>query len=214
MSNWNRSDVIAVSSVIVAIIAIIIGTYHPEVRCLIGLQSESCPSPPGNGNPTQIDAKPKNTTGVDYTTLRKLLNAGKWNEADEETWRVILHATGREVEGWLRNGDVLSFPCEDLRNINKLWLQYSKNKFGLSVQKEIYMSLGGNMENFRKQVGWWRPIGTDWWLPNYIGQPDNLTWYLNVNKGALPLLWGFMDGDIGAQGRWDLIFSRAETCNL
>jgi hypothetical protein len=57
--------------------------------------------------------------------------------------------------------DIHDFPCEDLRTINQLWLHYSNGKFGFSVQKEIYESLGGTRkygqqvsEKFGDRVGW------------------------------------------------------------
>ncbi|MBC1192826.1 GUN4 domain-containing protein [Microcystis aeruginosa CS-558/01A06] len=52
-----------------------------------------------------------------------------------------------------------NLPCEDLRTINQLWLHYSQGKFGFSVQKDIYESLGGtslqrNLESLKRSEGW------------------------------------------------------------
>ena len=41
---------------------------------------------------------------------------------------------------------LIKFPCQDLRTINDLWVYFSKNRFGFSVQKEIYEYLGGSEE--------------------------------------------------------------------
>ncbi|MEZ2276365.1 MAG: GUN4 domain-containing protein [Microcoleus sp.] len=84
--------------------------------------------------------------GMDYTNLRNLLAAKKWKEADEETARVMLKVAGREKEGWLDRESIEKFPCEDLRTIDQLWVQYSNGRFGFSVQKRIYQSLGGTGE--------------------------------------------------------------------
>ena len=53
------------------------------------------------------------------------------------------------------------FPCEDLRTIDQLWVKYSNGRFGFSVQKRIYQSLGGTTkyyekvwERFGDGVGW------------------------------------------------------------
>jgi len=53
------------------------------------------------------------------------------------------------------------FPCEDLRTIDQLWVKYSNGRFGFSVQKRIYQSLGGTTkydekvwERFGDRVGW------------------------------------------------------------
>ncbi len=91
----------------------------------------------------------KTEKGVDYTKLRDLLAAGKWKEADEETANVMLKVANSE--GCLNKQDIDNFPCEDLRTINQLWLDYSKGKFGFSVQKEIYESLGGTRQ-YNSQV--------------------------------------------------------------
>ena len=123
--------------------------------------------------------------GVDYTKLRDLLAAGNWKEADQETDKVMCQAAGRGSEGWLRVKDIDNFPYEDLRIINQLWLHYSDGKFGFSVQKEIYESLGGTREynekvfvDFCARVGW-RKGGN--WL-NY----SELTFNLNAPTAHLP----------------------------
>ncbi|MFQ4145804.1 GUN4 domain-containing protein [Chlorogloeopsis sp. ULAP02] len=36
----------------------------------------------------------------------------------------------------------MGFPREHLLIIDKLWLEYSRNLFGFSVQKKIYQNLG------------------------------------------------------------------------
>jgi hypothetical protein len=97
------------------------------------------------------------STAVNYTNLRDLLAAGKWKEADEETTRAMLQA----ANGYFYPGDIGSFSCEDLRIIDQLWLSASKGKFGFSVQREIYESLGGTTtynevvwNKFGDRVGW------------------------------------------------------------
>ncbi|MEA5622580.1 GUN4 domain-containing protein [Nostoc sp. UHCC 0251] len=101
--------------------------------------------------------------GVNYTRLRDLLAAGKWKEADEETFTVMLKASNREKEGWLSTESINNFPCTDLRTIDQLWVKYSNGHFGFSVQKKIYLECGGKAdgeyyeeawEKFCDRVGW------------------------------------------------------------
>jgi len=99
--------------------------------------------------------------GMDYINLRNLLATKKWKEADEETARVMSKVAGREKEGWLDRKSIEKFPCEDLRTIDQLWVKYSNGRFGFSVQKRIYQSLGGTREYDQKvweafgdRVGW------------------------------------------------------------
>ncbi|MEH2364021.1 serine/threonine-protein kinase [Nostoc sp.] len=98
---------------------------------------------------------------MDYTRLRDLLAAGEWKEADQETNRVMLAVAGRKKAGWFDSESIDSFPCEDLRIIDQLWVKYSNGHFGFSVQKRIYQSLGGTRhydseiwEAFGDRVGW------------------------------------------------------------
>ena len=167
----------------------------------------------------------KSEKGVDYTQLRDLLAAGKWQEADEETANVMLEVAERKSEVWLRESDIDNFPCEDLRTINQLWLHYSNGKFGFSVQKEIYDSLGGTREynslvwnSFGDRVGWkTEENGLDY---------DELTFNLDEAPTAhLPLLGLLL---VVGMFQWNrgyssltpqrievgLLFSRAKTCKL
>lgn len=104
------------------------------------------------------------TTHDRYTTLRDLLAAGKWKEADQETGKVMCQVAGRESEECLRKEDIDNFSCQDLLTINQLWLHYSNGKFGFSVQKEIYERLDGtrdsNVEGTRdSDVEVWKRFG-------------------------------------------------------
>ena len=99
--------------------------------------------------------------GMDYINLRNLLAAKKWQEADYKTGKVMLKVASREKEGWLDTESIDNFPCEDLRTIDQLWVKYSNGRFGFSVQKRIYQSLGGTSQydsevwqKFGDKVGW------------------------------------------------------------
>ncbi|MBD2494800.1 GUN4 domain-containing protein [Nostoc sp. FACHB-280] len=84
-----------------------------------------------------------------YHQLAYYLAAGMWKEADKETFKLMLKVAGQEKQGYLELDDIRNFPCEDLRIIDKLWVDYSNGRFGFSVQKEIYLSVGGILEGSR-----------------------------------------------------------------
>jgi hypothetical protein len=100
--------------------------------------------------------KLKSSSGMDYRKLRDLLAARKWQEADKETLRVILAVAKREQEGWLNTSSIDNFSCEDLHIIDQLWVKYSNGKFGFSVQRKIYQSLGGT-RSYDKKI--WEAFG-------------------------------------------------------
>jgi serine/threonine protein kinase len=180
----------------------------------------------------------KSARGVNYSRLQQLLAAGKWKEADQETGKVMLHAALGEDErlaswlreGWVSTGHIANFPCEDLRTIDQLWLHYSNGKFGFSVQKEIYESLGGTREfntkvweKFGDCVGW-RKRGHWLWESNLtfnkffapkahlptLHKINNTAYKLDFGDFPWPLKWEM--GSLG--GMTSLLFSRAKTCNL
>jgi serine protease Do len=106
---------------------------------------------------------PKNeSTPVIFQKLEALLKAGKWRDADVETSNLMLKLTKREQEGWLRVEDVKNFPRQELRKMDQLWVKYSNGKFGFSVQKQIWLDLGGKSGKndylrdvmLRERVGW------------------------------------------------------------
>jgi serine/threonine-protein kinase len=159
-----------------------------------------------------IELKP--AKNVNYHQLEQLLKAGHWKKADEETANKMCEVAGRTKEGYLRQEDIDNFPCEDLRTIDQLWVKYSNGRFGFSVQKRIYQSLGGTRsydrkiwENFGDQVGW--RVGGSWLYYN------NLKFNQTAPEGHLPLINPELVGWLA--GMWEDrvgIFSRVETCRL
>ncbi|MFM6121455.1 MAG: GUN4 domain-containing protein, partial [Sphaerospermopsis kisseleviana] len=148
----------------------------------------------------------KSAVGMDYTKLQDLLAEGKWKEADTETLRVMLAVAKREKEGRLDIESIENFPCEDLRTIDQLWVKYSKGRFGFSVQKRIYKSLGDTIsydniifESFGDRVGW-RKGGN--WLYEY----SDITLDFYSPEGHLPWWgekwWGYFRSNL----YWKLAF--------
>ncbi len=109
-----------------------------------------------------------------YAKLRDLLAAQDWKAADTETADRMCKVMNRQKECWLRVKDIRHFPCLDLQNIDRLWVKYSKNKFGFSVQCKIWSNYGypttydSNWEKFGVHVGWCNKgifgIGKSWKL--------------------------------------------------
>ncbi|MEM9276376.1 MAG: GUN4 domain-containing protein [Cyanobacteria bacterium P01_F01_bin.143] len=173
-----------------------------------------------------------------YQALLNYLANGRWREADEETANLMLEVAGQKERGYLQSEDIKKFSCEDLRIINQLWLKFSGNHFGFSVQKEIYESLGGGpsydsevFDKFYERVGWTEG-GT---LLNY----EEYAFDLNSLIAHLPSMYfnGTLEvSDVGISGnvefqgfawvtaftqiekrqrrRIGYLFSRANTCNL
>jgi uncharacterized caspase-like protein len=106
---------------------------------------------------------------IDYTRLQELLADGNWKEADRETVNVILKAANQEKAGWLNVESINNLPYADLQTIDQLWHKYSEGRFGFSVQKRIWESVGGSNSTdyetwckFCECVGW--RVNNDWLL--------------------------------------------------
>ena len=84
-----------------------------------------------------------------FLKLEEYLKNQQWYDADQETWKLMLKVTNREEEGYLELDNIRNFPCEDLLTLDRLWVEYSKKhgfEFGFSVQKQIYVDCGGNLD--------------------------------------------------------------------
>jgi GUN4-like len=129
----------------------------------------------------------------DYNQLRDLLGKKAWQEADQETVRIILQVAQnakRQKNGWLTAKDIEKFSCSDLCMIDRLWVEASQDNFGFSVQRNIWLNVYGEpgkfdretFRNFGDVVGW-RIDGN--WLKDYYQMfnfPEALP------KGRLPSL--------------------------
>ncbi|MCC3436370.1 GUN4 domain-containing protein [Microcoleus sp. PH2017_05_CCC_O_A] len=135
-------------------------------------------------NPTSIepDVPLKSERGVDYTKLRDLLATEEWAEADEETNRIMLLIAGKEKIGYFDIFDIKENFCEDFRTINQLWIKYSNDNFGFSIQKFIRDEVNEKLYEFLDRVGW----DLDWGMGDkYRGNPHTFP------KGHFPGRWFF-----------------------
>jgi eukaryotic-like serine/threonine-protein kinase len=187
-----------------------------EFRKNLGLVVQQVVNTPHRTPPhgTNQELQLKSSVGMDYRQLRNLLAARNWREADAETRRVMLAVMKRVKEGWLDVEHIDNFPCEDLRTIDQLWVKYSKGRFGFSVQKRIYQSLGGKKEYnekiweaFGEKVGW-RKKGS--WLSGgkWLYYSD-ITFDITAPEAHLP---GIERG--GVLPRFSSLASRLIKCNI
>ena len=96
-----------------------------------------------------------------FTDLEAYLKNKQWQKADEETNRLMLQLGDKDEKGYLSYDDCHNFPKEELRTIDRLWLKYSNNHFGISIQKQIYLEYNQNLDydidSFRgmsNKIGW------------------------------------------------------------
>jgi hypothetical protein len=158
---------------------------------------------------TTAEVALKSEKGVDYTKLQNLLASGKWQEADYETYLVMLQAVGRQKEDWIREAEISNFPCTDLRTIDQLWVKYSNRRFGFSVQKQIYLDVGGIPNGRYDEEVWNKYCDRVGWKVNgeWI---DQVVFDTSAPNGHLPGDWILME-DTSPEGRgWSYLFSHPD----
>lgn len=81
--------------------------------------------------------------GLDYSDLRQYLAAGDVRKADDETRALLIKMAGQGAvqRGWVYFTEVPTIPATDLQTVDALWRTASKNKFGYSVQKEMWIQV-------------------------------------------------------------------------
>ncbi|BAU66683.1 serine/threonine protein kinase [Stanieria sp. NIES-3757] len=111
----------------------------------------------------QIEILNHNFSETNYQQLKDLLAQQNYQEAEQVTWQLILKLAQREVQGCLNLTAINNLPIAQLKIIDLLWRNYSRDRFGFSVQKRIYQNLLAatqldylGWQKFAQQVGWYQ----------------------------------------------------------
>jgi len=137
--------------------------------------------------------------GGNLQKLEELLQARRWKEADLETANIIFVLSQEELpESSIyktRSIDRLSqehikvLPSKDLNTINKLWVKYSNGRFGFTVQKRIWASLGASSDayyNYQIQSKFGNVVG--WHKEGNWVYFSDLNYSLTAPPGHLPII--------------------------
>ncbi|MDJ0534964.1 MAG: serine/threonine-protein kinase [Xenococcaceae cyanobacterium MO_207.B15] len=154
-----------------------------------------------------------------YSRLKALLVAQNWQQADEETYDLMLKIANRVKEGWLDYESTQKLPCDFLESIDRLWVEHSNGRFGFSVQKHIWQKLGGKIDyktecslgehlGWRDSNGWLDSSAINYTLNAPVG---HLPWNGHLPQGQLKQV-----GLLGSYARWwsCLILSRCGECSF
>ncbi|MFZ4640168.1 MAG: GUN4 N-terminal ARM-like repeat domain-containing protein [Nodosilinea sp.] len=120
--------------------------------------------------------------GIDYASLQDHLVRQAFQEADRLTLMKLCELAGPTAinRKWVYFTEVEQFPKTDLQTIDRLWLIYSEGKFGFSVQRRLWLSLGQNWEKLWPRLAWKE---NNLWTR----YPTGFTWDLSAPDGHLPL---------------------------
>nr|YP_010336732.1 hypothetical protein MW559_pgp154 [Stylonema alsidii]UNJ15138.1 hypothetical protein [Stylonema alsidii] len=119
---------------------------------------------------------------IDYSYLQKLLQNKNFLEADILTQKKLceLASVDLNTRNWLYFTDISNLPVTDLKTIDTLWRIHSRNRFGFSIQQQIWTNVQGNKDKLFQKIGW---IVDN----NLCRYPQEFIWDLNAPKGHLPL---------------------------
>ena len=124
----------------------------------------------------------KSELGIDYQPLQQLLARQDFQSADALTLQKMCELAGTAAveRKWIYFTEVINFPVTDLQTLDKLWLMSSEGKFGFSVQRRIWLSVGKDFAKLWVKINW----RTD---NSWTRYPEEFTWNLTAPKGHLPL---------------------------
>ena len=90
-----------------------------------------------------------------FQKLENYLKNQQWQEADQETYRLMIMAVGKDDGRWFSEEDLRNFPCDELLAIDRLWVKHSDGLYGFSVQKQIYEECGGKLDfSYPREETW------------------------------------------------------------
>ena len=88
---------------------------------------------------------------------------------------------------------ITKFSCRDLRLLDQLWVTNSENLFGFSLQKKIYLSVGGSLDGqFNPET--WKSFASrvGWINEGQFRNLNELQFDRNLSKGQYPVGWTAM----------------------
>lgn len=120
--------------------------------------------------------------GIDYSSLQQLLVRREFEKADVVTNQKLCELAGASAveRKWLYFTEVKTFPNVDFKTVDNLWRIHSEGKFGFSVQRKIWVSVGKDFTKLWPKIQW--KDGNNW-----TRYPGEFVWDLSAPRGHLPL---------------------------
>ncbi|MFM7360830.1 MAG: GUN4 domain-containing protein [Cyanobium sp.] len=122
-------------------------------------------------------------SGLDYRPLQRHLMERQFEQADRLTSQRLRELAGADAErrGYVYYSEVPAMAAVDLESLDRLWLVYSRGRFGFSVQGRLLAACGGRWEKLWLRLGW-KQDGV------WTRYPGSFTWSLDAPDGHMPLV--------------------------
>ena len=127
--------------------------------------------------------KAPSEVGFDYSPLQRYLLNERFEDADRFTSSKLRELAGEKAvkRGYVYFSEVELIPGIDLSTLNKLWIVYSRGKFGFTVQSKILDSVGGRYDKLWPRIGW-KKDGI------WTRYPNAFNWSIEAPNGHMPLV--------------------------
>jgi hypothetical protein len=121
--------------------------------------------------------------GLDYGPLQRHLLLQEYEQADRLTSEALRQLAGPDAvrRAYVYYSEVAAMPAADLESLDRLWVVYSRGRFGFSVQGRLLASCDGQWERLWPKVGW-KADGI------WTRYPRSFTWSVEAPEGHLPLV--------------------------
>eukprot|EP00951_Prasinocladus_malaysianus_P007592 scaffold54561_cov32-Prasinocladus_malaysianus.AAC.1 len=122
--------------------------------------------------------------GADYEPLKAALEAGEFQKADDITRAMLIELAGEGAQkrGWVYFTEIKAIGVKDFKTMDDLWRAYSDNKFGFSVQRQLFMQNNKRWPQFFKRINWVQGANNI-----YRKWPGEFNYTKDAEKGHLPL---------------------------
>ena len=134
------------------------------------------------GHPRGWFATPS-AMGQDHEPLQQALATEAFEEADRLTMASLRQMAGPVAvgRGYVFFSEVQQLAAVDLDTIDRLWVAYSRGRFGFSVQRRLLRVCGGRWEQLWPRVGWQRD-------GEWTRYPRGFNWSQAAPDGHMPLV--------------------------
>ena len=121
--------------------------------------------------------------GLDYAPLQRALMAQQFEEADRITSSLLRELAGPEAirRGYVYYSEVPPIASADLDSLDRLWVCYSRGRFGFSVQGKLLRSCNGRWELLWPKLAW-KDAG------RWTRYPGSFQWSIEAPEGHMPLV--------------------------
>ena len=121
--------------------------------------------------------------GLELLPLERALAEQDFEQADRLTSAMLRQLAGAEAErrGYVYYSEVPPMPALDLQSLDRLWVVYSRGRFGFSVQARLLQACGGRWDRLWPRIGW-KQAGL------WTRYPGSFTWSLEAPEGHMPLI--------------------------